>query len=252
MKKEIEEGADFRTRAILYSDDPGSAANGGVYNGVKKGQFVKPFEAAAFNLEEGEISDPVQTEYGYHIIQVIRRRGEQLDLQHILMQPKFTPEDLNKAQEKMDSIVSKIRAGQLTFDEAVKAFSQDEATKLNNGNMMNQNTGETTFPISMLDRDMYYAVGGLQQGQVSDPVFIQDPRGGGKYAIFYVRKRTEPHRADYTKDFNKLKTLAKQELQEKKLREWVSKKSKDVFVKISPGWEDCKFVTSWAKIRHED
>ena len=252
MKKEIEEGADFRTRAILYSDDPGSAANGGVYNGVKKGQFVKPFEAAAFNLEEGEISDPVQTEYGYHIIQVIRRRGEQLDLQHILMQPKFTPEDLNKAQEKMDSIVSKIRAGQLTFDEAVKAFSQDEATKLNNGNMMNQNTGETTFPISMLDRDMYYAVGGLQQGQVSDPVFIQDPRGGGKYAIFYVRKRTEPHRADYTKDFNKLKTLAKQELQEKKLREWVSKKSKDVFVKISPGWEDCKFGTSWAKIRHED
>ena len=247
MKKDIEEGADFRTMAILYSDDSGSAANGGVYNGVSKGQFVKPFEAAAFNLDEGQISDPVETEFGYHIIQVLKRRGEQLDLRHILMKPKFMPNDLQRAQEQADSIVSKVRTGELRFDDAVKRFSQDDATRYNNGNMLNMATGESTFKITDLDRNLYYAVSNLQADQVSDPIFIEDTRSGDHFAIYYVRKHSQPHRADYSKDFDKLKSMTKEYLQERIIREWVSKKSKEVFVHINDDWKDCPFISSWKK-----
>lgn len=251
MRREILEGASFRTKAIMYSEDPGSAPLGGVYEGVRKGMFVKPFEAVAFNLEEGEISEPVETEYGYHIIQVIKRRGEQLDLQHILIRPKQSPEDIQKIHETMDSIVSKIRAGSLKFEEAVKEFSEDDATKYNNGNMMNSMTGETAYPLSDMDAQLYYAVGNLKAGEVSDPVYIEDPREGSKYAIFYVRKRTEPHRANYSTDFNKLKEMTKKEMTEKKLRAWVSKKVKDVYIHVAKGWDDCGFIAAWKKVDRE-
>ena len=252
MKKDLEAGGDFRTMAILYSDDPGSASNGGIYNNVGKGQFVKPFEAVAFNLAEGEISNPVETEFGYHLIQVIRRHGEQIDLRHILMKPKHMPDDLQKTQNLMDSIVTKVRSGELKFDDAVKKFSEDDATKYNNGNMMNIGTGENTFAVSELDRNLYYAVSSLQTGQVSDPVFIEDMRSGDYYAIYYVRKHSLPHKADYSKDFDKLKNLAKKDLQDRKLREWVSKKSKEVFVHVNEDWKECPFVTDWNKIRREN
>ena len=248
----VESGdVSFSLLARMYSEDPGSAPLGGVYEGVRKGMFVKPFEAVAFNLEEGEISEPVETEYGYHIIQVIKRRGEQLDLQHILIRPKQSPEDIQKIHETMDSIVSKIRAGSLKFEEAVKEFSEDDATKYNNGNMMNSMTGETAYPLSDMDAQLYYAVGNLKAGEVSDPVYIEDPREGSKYAIFYVRKRTEPHRANYSTDFNKLKEMTKKEMTEKKLRAWVSKKVKDVYIHVAKGWDDCGFIAAWKKVDRE-
>ena len=252
MKKEIENGASFRTKAIMYSEDPGSAAIGGVYNNVRKGMFVKPFEAVAFNLEEGQISDPVQTEFGYHIIQVIKRKGEQLDLQHILIRPKESPDDVQKVMETMDSIVSKVRSGSITFSDAVKEFSQDDATKFNEGNMMDPNTGETSFPLSSLDAQLYYAVGSLKQGEVSDPIFLDDTREGSKYALYYVRKRSEPHRANYSMDFDKLKSLTKQEMTNKKLSQWVAKKTKDVYIYLADGWDDCNFVVNWKKADRED
>ncbi|MDD4819745.1 MAG: peptidylprolyl isomerase [Flavobacteriales bacterium] len=252
MKKEIENGASFRTKAIMYSEDPGSAAIGGVYNNVRKGMFVKPFEAVAFNLEEGQISDPVQTEFGYHIIQVIKRKGEQLDLQHILIRPKESPDDVQKVMETMDSIVSKVRSGALTFSEAVKEFSQDDATKFNKGNMMDPNTGETSFPLSSMDAQLYYAVGSLKQGEVSDPIFLDDQREGSKYALYYVRKRSEPHRANYSMDFDKLKSMTKQEMTNKKLSQWVAKKTKDVYIYLADGWDDCNFVANWKKVDRED
>lgn len=253
MKKDLENGdADFRTLAILYSDDPSATTNGGVYSNVSKGQFVKPFEAVAFNLAEGEISAPVETEFGYHIIQVIKRHGEQIDLQHVLMKPKHMPDDLQKTQDLMDSIVAKIRTGELKFDDAVKKFSEDDATKYNNGNMMNLATEDNTFAVSDLDRNLYYAVSSLQTDQVSDPVFIEDMRGGDYYAIYYVRKHSLPHKADYSKDFNKLKELAKRDLQDRKLRDWVSKKSKEVFVHVNEDWKDCSFVSDWSKTRREN
>ena len=238
MKKDIEAGnADFRMMAILYSDDAGSASNGGVYENVSKGQFVKPFEAAAFNLDEGEISDPVETEYGYHIIQVIKRRGEQLDLRHILMKPKLMPDDLQKTQARMDSIVAKVRTGELNFDDAVKRFSQDEATRYNN--------------VTELDRNLYYAVSNLQAGQVSDPIFIEDARSGDNYAIYYVRKHSQTHTADYSQDFDKLKTLAKQEMENTIIQDWVRKKSKEIFIHINDDWKDCSFLSEWQKAYRE-
>ncbi len=252
MKKDIEAGnADFRMMAILYSDDAGSASNGGVYENVSKGQFVKPFEAAAFNLDEGEISDPVETEYGYHIIQVIKRRGEQLDLRHILMKPKLMPDDLQKTQARMDSIVAKVRTGELNFDDAVKRFSQDEATRYNNGNMLNMYTGESAFKITELDRNLYYAVSNLQAGQVSDPIFIEDARSGDNYAIYYVRKHSQTHTADYSQDFDKLKTLAKQEMENTIIQDWVRKKSKEIFIHINDDWKDCSFLSEWQKAYRE-
>jgi peptidyl-prolyl cis-trans isomerase SurA len=133
LRERILNGSSFASMAILYSEDPGSNKNGGMYNGIKRGQFVKEFEAVAFNLQADEVSEPFETEYGYHIVQLIQKRGEELDLRHILIKPKLSQENLEEAKAFLDSISSMITAGNLTWDEAAEQFSDDEQTKFNGG-----------------------------------------------------------------------------------------------------------------------
>lgn len=139
---------------------------------------------------------------------------------------------------------------------SVPSTSEDDATKYNNGNMLyfNPYTGESSsaFKVTELDRNLYYAVANLSAGQVSDPIYIEDMRGGDYYAVYYVRRHTERHRADYSKDFNKLKAMAKKELENTKLRDWVSKQSREVFVHINDDWRDCDFVADWGRIRRDN
>src|SRR5690606_3491238 len=168
-KKEIEEGASFATKAILYSQDPGSASNGGLIQNVKRGQMVPEFDAVVFNLQEGEISEPFKTDFGYHIAFLEKRRGQELDIRHILIQLKPTPEEIAITQQKLDSIILQIEAGEMTFKEAAFRYSIDKYTKFNGGKLMDSNSGEDKMDRSKLPTKMLLAISGLNDGDISEP-----------------------------------------------------------------------------------
>ena len=241
----VENGASFKMKAILYSEDPGSAGKGGAYYGVKKGQFVKPFEEVAFNLQEGEVSEPFETEFGFHIVQLIKRKGEELDLRHILIKPILRPEDLEETQATLDSIKSKIIQGEITFSEAAKEFSDDETTKFNDGIMINPRTQEGHFELNQLDKDIYFSVQGLNVGDISDVIYRETDRGKKEFVIVKLIERIPPHTADYSKDYQKIKQMALAEKKSKVSDDWIKEHVSNAYIKINDKFKKCDFKNPW-------
>lgn len=247
LKERIINGASFSTMAILYSEDPGSAKQGGEYKGIKRGQFVKEFEAVAFNLKEGEVSDPFKTEYGYHIVQILKRRGQELDLRHILIKPKLSDEDLDKAKFELDSIRKKILSGEMTFEEAANRYSQDEQTRYNGGVLVNFNTGDTKWEINMLERSMFQATDRLKVGEISESNFFRKQDGKEGFRLIKLLNRIDPHKADLRHDYTRLKEIALNQKRSEAIKEWVNEKTKDTYVKLNKGYFDCVFEYEWIK-----
>ncbi len=241
----VENGASFKMKAILYSEDPGSAGKGGAYYGVKKGQFVKPFEEVAFNLQEGEVSEPFETEFGFHIVQLIKRKGEELDLRHILIKPILRAEDLEETQATLDSIKSKIIQGEITFSEAAKEFSDDETTKFNDGIMINPRTQEGHFELNQLDKDIYFSVQGLNVGDISDVIYRETDRGKKEFVIVKLIERIPPHTADYSKDYQKIKQMALAEKKSKVSDDWIKEHVSNAYIKINDKFKKCDFKNPW-------
>ena len=241
----LENGSSFKTKAILYSEDPGSSGKGGAYYGVKKGQFVKPFEEAAFNLQEGEISEPFETEFGFHIVQLIKRKGEQLDLRHILVKPIIRAEDLEETQATLDSIKSKITRGDITFSEAAKEFSDDETTKFNDGVMINPRTQEGHFELNQLDKDIYFKVEGMEVGQISDIIYRETERGEKQFVIVTLLERIAPHTADFSKDYQKIKQMALAEKKSKVSDDWIKDHVSEAYIRIGTKFNSCEFKNPW-------
>ena len=208
IRAEILQGSSFKTKAILYSEDPGSSSKGGAYYGVRKGQFVKPFEEAAFNLQEGEMSEPVETEFGFHLIQLIKRKGEELDLRHILIKPEVRPQDLQETEIALDSIRAKVVRGDIKFAKAAEEFSDDENTKFNDGIMINQRSGDTHFELNHIDRALYFKVEALEVGDISTVIYNETERGEQQFSIIKLLDRIPPHVADFSKDYQKIKQMA--------------------------------------------
>lgn len=241
----LENGSSFKTKAILYSEDPGSSGKGGAYYGVKKGQFVKPFEEAAYNLQEGEISQPFETEFGFHIVQLIKRKGEQLDLRHILIKPLIRPEDLQETQATLDSIKSKIIKEEITFSEAAKEFSDDETTKFNDGIMINPRTQEGHFELNQLDKDIYFKVEGLEVGDISDVLYRETERGEKEFVIVTLLERIAPHTADFSKDYQKIKQMALAEKKNKVSDQWIKDHVSNAYIRIGKKFDRCEFDNPW-------
>jgi peptidyl-prolyl cis-trans isomerase SurA len=243
----LEYGASFKTKAILYSEDPGSASKGGAYYGVRKGQFVKPFEEVAFNLQEGEISEPVETEFGFHIIQLIQRKGEELDLRHILIKPIIKQEDLDETRAALDSIKANILRGELTFEEAAKEFSDEESTKFNGGTMINQQTGDNYFELNQLPRDIYFKIDASQEGDISDVIYQETERGEKQFSIIKLVKRIPPHKADFAQDFQKIKQMALAEKKNKINEEWIKNNMSNVYIQIGEQYKFCNYNNPWVE-----
>ena len=241
----LENGSSFKTKAILYSEDPGSSGKGGAYYGVKKGQFVKPFEEAAFNLQEGEISEPFETEFGFHIVQLIKRKGEQLDLRHILIKPIIRPEDMEETQATLDSIKSKIDQGDISFSEAAKEFSDDEETKFNDGMMINPRTQEGHFELNQLDKDIYFKVEGMEVGDISSVIYRETERGEKEFVIVTLLERIAPHRADFSKDYQKIKQMALAEKKNIVSDEWIKNHVSEAYIRIGNKFGSCEFKNPW-------
>lgn len=247
LKRRVEDGSSFSTMAVLYSEDPGSSKNGGEYKGMKRGQFVKEFEAVAFNLEDGEISKPFKTEYGYHIVQLLKRRGEELDLRHILIKPKISPENLEAAQNVADSVRNLILNKDMSFDEAAEDFSADENSRLNGGIVMNPNTGDSRWETGQLDRSAFYTLENLDKGLISKPAFFREPDGKEGYRLIKVLNKTEAHRADLKADYQIIQSVALQERRDEIIQEWIAEKLNTTYVRVNNDYFQCTFKSDWIK-----
>jgi peptidyl-prolyl cis-trans isomerase SurA len=246
FKKECMEGSSFATKAVLYSEDPASSKNGGYYKMNRKTPFVKEFKDVAFSLAEGEISEPFETVFGYHIIYVEKIKGQEIELRHILISPVVTQESLKEAKEKITLIRKKIMDKDITFAEAARTMSDEKETRANGGALVNTKTQDTHFELTKMDPKIYTQVSNLKDNEISLP-FLEDEQGKKDYKIMVVTNRIDSHTADYAKDYIKIKDLALKEKQIKAIGKWFDAKIKDTYIKIMGEYRDCVFANNWLK-----
>ncbi len=244
IRKRILDGSSFSTLAIMYSQDPGSASKGGELGFYGRGQLYPEFEAVAFKLKEGEISNIIETEAGYHIIQMIERKGDYVNVRHILLTPKVSPEDLNIARNQLDSIAGLIRSDSITFEDAVSRFSEGE--NVNNGGLIvNPYTMGTTFEAEQLDPQVSFVIEKMQVGEISNPVPMKTEDNKDAFRVVLLKKRTQPHKANLVDDYTKIREWALQNKQMETMSNWIEEKSKDTYVKIIDEYKSCNFEHNW-------
>ncbi|MCK8141883.1 peptidylprolyl isomerase [Flavobacterium sp. I-SCBP12n] len=247
FKKEIEEGSSFSTKAVLYSQDPGSRATGGYYKMNRRTPFVKEFKDVAFSLAEGEISAPFETDFGFHIIYVEKIKGQEIELRHILLAPVATEASLAEAKEKITLIKKRIEDKEITFAEAARTLSDEKETRANGGALINPKTQDTRFELTKMDPVFYSQVSNLKTNQISEPILDQTEEGKKKFKLITVTNRIDEHAADYAKDYIKIKDLALKSKQITAIGKWFDEKIKETYIKIIGEYRDCDFTNNWLK-----
>ncbi len=242
--------ANFSTLAIMHSEDPGSAMQGGELGYHNKADFVPEFSNVAFNLSDPtKVSRIVETEYGYHIIQLIDKKGDQANVRHILLRPKVSTQDLNDASARLDSIRKEIVAGSISFEDAARLFSHDKDSRNNKGIMVNPNNGSSRFEMQDLPAEVASKVSMMKPGDVSDPFVMKDPaKNQDVVVIVKLSNRIDGHRASMQEDYNMIKKMYEAWEREQILKKWVEQKIKETYVRIEDGWGDCEFkYEGWVK-----
>lgn len=245
----VENGSSFSTKAVLYSKDEGSARKGGLIAGVKRSDpYAKEFKDQAFSLLEGEVSEPFETSFGFHILYVEKIRGQQVDVRHILIFPEVTQEILDQAREKIDKLREDIVNDSISFGDAARLYSDQKETRNSGGRLMNPITGDTRFDLTKMDPTLSAQVYNLAENEVSK-VFTDRDRITKKssYKILTVTRRFEEHPADYVKDYEKIKELALKEKQIKAIQEWQEKKIGETYISVNRDYDDCDFSNNWLK-----
>lgn len=245
IRADLLNGSGFELQALLYSTDPGSANNGGDLGWVQRGVFVPDFEAVAFRLNENEISEVVETEYGYHIIQLLEKKGNRIKARHILISPAVDETNSFTASQDLIKVKNKIDSKELNFQQAVKQYSEDENSKTNGGLITNQQTGNSFFEMNQLEPEVVLALDGKNPGDFSKILPFVSQSGQKGYRIVYLKSETPAHQASIDTDYSKIKAVAKQTKQMDVLNEWVEEKSKTVYVKFGSGFEDCDVLDKW-------
>jgi len=242
LRKRILAGERFSTLAVLYSEDPGSARKGGELGFYGRGELYPEFEAVAFKLKDGEISEIVETEAGFHIIQMIERRGEYVNVRHILLMAKVSPVALEKAKNELDTIATQIRSGELSFEEAVEKYSDYEGKS---GLLLNPYTGSTLFEADDLDQQVSFVIDKLQPGELSDPVPMITEEGKDAYRLLMLKRKTTPHKANLRDDYNRIQAWALQKKKQEAVDNWIREKSNSAYVRINENFTDCDFDYNW-------
>ena len=246
FRDRVYNGEDFKMLATLYSDDPGSAIKGGELGFVNRGDLVPEFERAAFRLKEGEISNVVESQFGYHIVQLIERRGEQINVRHILIKTKVTATALHAAKLKMDNIAKEINEETITFDQAVSEYSDDE-NKSNGGLLLNPNTMSTLHMLEDMAPALRLVIEKLKETQVSSPAVIQMQDENKAYRILRLNKRTEQHKANLVDDFSKIKEYSINAKKQETLEKWKSITIAKTYIKLSDELAKCELAKNWSK-----
>ena len=244
----LERGSSFASKAILYSQDPGSRATGGKYTlHRKRPRMVKEFRDEAFSLEEGEISQPFKTDFGWHILKVDKIRGQEVDARHILLTPKIELSQLQEAKTKLDTLRNRLINGEISFKDAALELSDEKETKYNGGVLINPQTGDMRFELTNLDPVLYSQIRNLKDGEISLPIIEEDRSGLKKYKILKVSNRFDEHVADYSQDYARIKSLALKEKQLDLIKEWMSDKIKSTYVNVNSDSRLCDFKNNWLK-----
>ena len=245
IRERIMNGEDFCTMALIYSEDPGSADNCGDLGWVGRGEFVTEFEAVAFRLEEGEVSELVETKYGYHLIQLLEKKGNRIHARHILVKPKVTSGDLDAAKKKLEDIRYLIEIDSLPFNTAVNKYSEDENSKHQGGMLSNPATGNSYFEIDQLDKTIDFGIEGRKAGDLSQPLLFIDDQGQQAYRVILLRSETKPHVANLEDDYYRIKAAALSQKEDEELQKWMANKIKDTYIKIDPAYNTCPSMKQW-------
>lgn len=249
IKADVEDNdASFSVKAILYSQDPGSKSKGGFYSITKETGFDKKFKDVAFSLKEGEVSEPFETTFGYHIIFIEKIRGQELDLRHILIQPEISQNVLDEAKAELDSIREKIINEEFTFAQAAFNFSDEKETKFDGGLLRNPVNFDSKFELTKMDPTLYNQVQNLKDNEITYPVLEQDPRGGApKYKILKITNRYDEHVADFSKDYTKIQELALTEKKYNAIKKWMDEHIEDTYISVNDDNKNCEFANNWIK-----
>ena len=244
----IDNGASFISKAVLYSQDPGSRSKGGKYSiNRKTSQMMREFNEVAFSLSEGEISDPFETEAGYHIIFLEKIRGQEYDVRHILLRPEISKKEIDLAKERINSIREKIISNQITFSNAAREASDEVETKNDGGLLINPETQDYSFELTKMDPELYSQIANLKEGEISTVFQDEDRINRIKFKILTVSNRYEEHVADFSKDYIKIQKLALQNKQLKEIENWQAQKIDETYIKINNDFKDCEFFSNWLK-----
>ena len=243
-RKRIINGESFEALARLYSEDPGSARQGGDIGLRGRGELYPEFEAVAFKLEPDEISDIVESEAGYHIIQGIERRGDFVRVRHILLKPKVSPFEMEKARIYLDSVAQLIKHDSISYDDAFIKFSTDPSRN-NAGNLINPNTGSIQWSPEELDPKVFFVIDKLDVGVVSVPVIMQDEQGVEAYRLLYLRKRTQPHRANLEEDYDQIQNWALNKAKGEMVQKWINNNARKAYIRIDEKYSNCDFQNHW-------
>jgi peptidyl-prolyl cis-trans isomerase SurA len=247
LRQRVLNGESMSVLANLYTEDPGSAKTGGYYE-FGRGQMVPEFEAVAFRLKPGEVSEIFNSSYGLHFIQLIARKGEMVQVRHILIAPKISQLDIIKAREKLDSIQKLVSDGEITFKDAALKYSDDKETKQNGGLIVNPAAGSTKWEIEELgqtDQQIVFILDKMQVNEVTPVMQYAGADGKPAWRIVQLKSRTDPHKANMKDDYTKLLNMASYEKQKKAIKEWIAKKSKTTYIKIDEEFSGCKLEYNW-------
>lgn len=249
FKNDVEEkGLSFASKAILYSQDPGSRASGGKYTlHRKRPRMAKEFRDMAFSLEEGEVSAPFKTDFGWHILTVDEIRGQEVDIRHILLIPEVDNSTLADTKKILDTLRKRITDNEIDFATAAFNFSFEKETRNNGGKIINPVTGDTRFELTKMDPELYNQVKNLNENEISMPLLTVERGGKKKYKLLKVVNRYEEHLADYSKDYTKIKELALKDKQLRTIQKWMKEKIEDTFVNVNRSFGDCSFSYNWKK-----
>lgn len=241
----LENGSSFSTKAILYSVDRATGGKELTFN--RKSPFAKEFKDMAFSLQEGEISEPFKTDFGWHILQVIKIRGKEVSVRHILLTPEIPFEALEEAKKKINDIREKIIAQEFTFAEGARNFSDEKETREDGGQIINPETLSTKFELTRMEPTLYSQVANLQQDEISFPIIDEDRTGKKFLKIYCVTNRIDEHKADFVKDYTKIQELALKEKQLKIVGKWINEAIEKTFISVKNDYKNCEFANNWLK-----
>jgi peptidyl-prolyl cis-trans isomerase SurA len=245
VKEQLAAGEDFAALARKYSDD-GSARDGGELGWTTRGSFVPEFEAAAFQLEVNEVSDIVETEYGYHIIQLLERRGNSIHSRHILVRPRITDADLAITRNKLDSVRSLVLLDSISFPDAVRMFGDKKVQSFsNNGRMINPKTANTFFETADVDSEIFFSIDTLDIWDITPPIEYRTPLGDYSYKIVQLQGRTPPHKANLKQDYSRIQDAARESKKNEVFSDWVDQKIPNTYIMMDPQYQDCPNIERW-------
>jgi len=248
FKKRVENGDNFATLAIMYSEDPGSARNGGEMEYVGRAMLDPAFATEAFNLKPNQVSKVVKSEFGYHIIQLIDRKGEKIKCRHILLRPKVDPKELELAKNRIDSIADFIRKGKITWEQASFLYSSDKSTRNNGGLVTSQHTGSSKFGVAELDPDVSKVITVMNIGETSHPFMTIDDKQRQVYKIVKLNNKTKAHKANIQEDYQSLSEMFLAKKKEETYRKWIAKQQSKTYIHVDDTFANCNFkLKSWKK-----